>query len=590
MAAGPGNPLTVGALRADRGGPAGEDSGSRAPSRRNWDGALFWTAASILIAVHFALAFHAVRLKSPTADEYSYIATGYLYAKTGDFRLDRTHPPLLRLLIGLPLQTMDVWLPPLRKELWDGPDGYTLGYALGWEMLLRGHNDWRALLTRARLPILLLSCGLGLLIAVWGRRLYGSAGGLTALFLYAFSPNMLAHAGLATMDAGSAFFIAAFLFVLYLWLENPTTPRLAAAGALLGLALTAKVTAVLAIPAAAFALVRAHFDPDTRNIAAVPFARDAAAFAASAGAALLLVYGWPINPVYYGDTLRNVLLKSAASGAGGEDIPGMPHRNHAFYLFGNYSTQGWWWYYPAAMAVKTPLAVFGVLILILAAGTRRWLGRADFLIVGTAALILAAAAFNRVNIGLRHILPLYPLLFLYLGRAVHARRPSMRYWILFPLLVWHFSASLWIHPDHLAYFNEAAGGPASAHKWLDDSNIDWGQDLGRLDETHDRFPDRPLYLATNWMNNPEIYGYEAIPLDEAQIADPPEGIVAVGLHWAIRHRITPRSPAYFDWFEKYRPVGRVGRSIWLYEFGGGAGGTDSMGGAYEKRGPFRPLR
>ncbi len=521
----------------------------------------------LLILVHFVLAFSSARLKSPTADEYTYIATGYLYLQTSDLRLDRTHPPLIRYLIGIPLQFMDVWLPPLKKELWSTPASYTLGYRIGWEMLLAGKNEWESILLAARLPIILLSCGLAFLIFWWARDLYGNYGAYISLFLYCFSPNILAHARLATLDLGISLLFAGTLFSFYLYWKFRTNLSLCLTGIFLGCALAAKLTAILLIPIIILAFAwtikqEKHLNEDLWKKEVI---KSIAVFALAIGC-LFLVYGFPLKPFYYFDTMANVFGKSIHGGAGGEDIPGMPHRNYAFYLFGDYSTEGWPYYYLAAMLVKTPLPIFIMLVLILIFGKKRWFGFADILIVGGMIVLHVAAVFNRVNIGLRHILPVYPLLFLYLGRLIHVRESKFLRWGIIFLAIVYFGMNIWIYPDYLAYFNVISGGPDNAQNLLDDSNIDWGQDLGRLHEIQKHHPHVPFYVATNWMFVPQAFYLDAKQLKEEDIASPPKGIVAVGKHWAVRQRMHKRSPYYYDWFEKYESFGNVGHSILLYRF------------------------
>ena len=535
-------------------------------------------AVMILILVHFTLGVTSAWIKSPTVDEYTYIATGYLYVTTGDFRLDRTHPPLIRLLIGWPLRFIPITLPPLQMEKWDTPDSYFLGYRLGWEMLLGGANDWRKILFLARLPILLLSCGLAGLVYLWGKKLYGTAGGLTSLFLYAFCPNLLAHGRLATMDLGSCFFMCLALFMLYRYTERQTTLRFLLAGMALGGALAAKVTALLLIPVYVMALVwmQASATGSLRRIPLVPFAKNTFAMGLIAWLTLLAVYGYPFKPFYYLDTLQNVLGKSFTSGRGGEAVPGMPHRNYAFYLFGRYSTEGWPYYYLAAAAVKTPLPVLLGLLLCLSYGSRRWRGLPDGLLVGTMVLLHAAAAFNRVNIGLRHVLPFYPMLYLYLGRLGELSGSRIGRRTLVLLAAWYILGNLWIYPDYLAYFNEAVGGPRQGHRYLDDSNLDWGQDFARLAAIQDAYPNEPLIIASEWYIQPGVFGLRARRMREEEIATPPSGIVAVSKHYAVRHRIFPRSPSYFNWLEQYEPVAEVGHSIWIFRFGPSSSHQNSM--------------
>lgn len=539
---------------------------------------LFRLAAGALLALHLGLMLHSASVKSPTVDEYTYIATGYIYVQTGDFRLDRTHPPLLRLLMGLPLQFLDIEMPPLQRERWDEPAAAELGYEIGWQMLLGGANDWRVILFWARLPIMLLSVALGGLIFLWARRLYGDAGGLFALLLYALCPNMLAHGRLATLDLGTAFFFVLTLFALDAWMRNRTRTRLLLAGLALGAALAAKAIALLLVPVglAAVAYARRQGSPRSLRVDWPSTLRDAALLLGGAAIALCVVYGFPLKPMYYWDTLVNVVVKSLHGGAGGEPIPGMPHRSHAFYLLGRYSVDGFPHYYSVALAVKTPLAVFAALALALSRKPR-WLGVTDALILGALALLLIASAFNRVNIGLRHILPVLPLLYIYLGRAALSgvgQTPSAvalscdphppsqsppKFWgrgfrprpVLVGLIaLGHLYACASIHPDYLAYFNELAGGPRGGHRVLDDSNIDWGQDLGRLAELQARYPNEPLYVATDKMFVPEAFGVRAQRLTLEQIAKPPRGVVAVGKHWALRQRVRRHTPHYFDWLER----------------------------------------
>jgi 4-amino-4-deoxy-L-arabinose transferase-like glycosyltransferase len=519
-----------------------------------------------LLCIHVVFGWISLRYQAPTADEYSYISSAYLYVKTGDFRLDRTHPPLLRLLMGIPLQFVTIKLPPLQEEKWSTPEANMLGYSIGWEMMLGGENNWRLLLTVARIPILILSIGLGVLLFIWARELYGKTGALTVLFLYTLSPNMLAHASLATMDLGISFFFTAMLYSLYRYLKHPRMLYAWITGIVFGFALAAKVTAVLLIAPIGVSLFY-HYWRHRRDEQVYPTKtvfKHTSIMICSALFTLFIVYGYPFKPFYYWDTLHNVLVKSTQ--AGGEAVAGMPHANHAFYLLGEYSTSGWFYYYFAAFLMKTPLAFLGILFVSILFSFKRRFGMAEVLIFSAIAVLLLAGMMNRVNIGIRHVLPLYPLLFIYAGRVALLQNNLLRGVFVPVLLLWYLAASVWISPHYLAYFNEAVGGPQNAPYLLDDSNIDWGQDLAALNEVQHQYPNEPLYVATNWIFNPPAFGVEAELLQEAQIPNPPKGIVAVGKHWAVRQRLHPRSPYYFDWFEKYKPVGSIGHSILLYRF------------------------
>lgn len=515
----------------------------------------------VFISAHFVLGFTSLIQKAPTADEYTYISTAYLYLQTGDYRLDQTHPPLIRFLIGIPLQFLTIELPPLQKELWDTNASYTLGYQIGWEMLLSGMNHWPTVVIWSRLPILLLSCLLAWLVFSWSTKIYGTGGGLTALFFYALSPNILAHARLATLDLGISFFFVATLICLHMLNEKQNRWWLVAAGVSLGLAFASKVTAILLLPAL---LVYGVFAQ--KKVLSRQLGLQIGGMILLALLVLLLVYQWPFKPFYYGNTLSNVFVKSLQLQDRQEVIPGMPHQQHAFYLFGEYSTEGWPYYFFAAFLVKTPIVGFLAVLVGLIFCEKRWYGYLDTLILSTIAVLFLASAFNKVNIGVRHILPVYPLLHIYLGRVWQIKAVPYGKWILFFLAVIYINGTLMAYPNFIPYFNEFAGGAEQGHLYLDDSNLDWGQDLNRLQAVQAQFPDVPFYVATNWMFHDQAFGLDAELLSKEQIANPPKGIIAVGKHWAIRNQISKRSPYYFDWLEKNPPIMTVGDSIWVFDW------------------------
>ncbi|MEW6249729.1 MAG: phospholipid carrier-dependent glycosyltransferase [Planctomycetota bacterium] len=169
------------------------------------------------------------------------------------------------------------------------------------------------------------------------------------------------------------------------------------------------------------------------------------------------------------------------------------------YLMGQYSGTGWRSYFPIAFAIKTPV---GTQLLILAGLAAMLLRRARprdgalVLGLGVYAVIFTASVLNaRLNIGHRHLLPLYPVLFVFGGAAAAWLTARAGQVLIGMTLVWLAGANLWIHPNYLAYFNELIGGPARGHLWLADANIDWGQDLIRLRDYALAHPDRPVKLA-----------------------------------------------------------------------------------------------
>jgi hypothetical protein len=189
---------------------------------------------------------------------------------------------------------------------------------------------------------------------------------------------------------------------------------------------------------------------------------------------------------------------------------------------------GWWQFFPIAFALKTPLPVFGLLALAaVAIGLQARRGkrgrdqrppRANLLYRLSPLLILlgvywAFAVASHLDIGLRHILPTYPALYVLAGAAgwFSRRRP---YWVgvlVAGLLGWFVAASWWIRPDYLAYFNPLAGGPAHGYRHLVDSSLDWGQDLPGLHDWLARYarPGERVFLSYFGSGDPLFYGIHA---------------------------------------------------------------------------------
>jgi hypothetical protein len=215
---------------------------------------------------------------------------------------------------------------------------------------------------------------------------------------------------------------------------------------------------------------------------------------------------------------------------------------HFGYLFGEISTTGWWWYFPAALALKTTIASLALALL----ATKR---RIALPMLAAAAAVLLVAMPSNLDLGLRYVLPLYVPLSI--AGAAAALALVKHRWLPLLLLVWHTGASLAAHPDNFAYFNE----PAASRPWelLIDSNIDWGQDVLRLRRVlQEKNVDRVGLAIFGW-HEWDALGFP--PHYEAYPTLPTQGWVAVSEHLFQLKR--------FEWL-RGRRYERVGSSIRLY--------------------------
>jgi len=180
------------------------------------------------------------------------------------------------------------------------------------------------------------------------------------------------------------------------------------------------------------------------------------------------------------------------------------------YFMGEIYRDGRLAYFPIAFALKTPLGTQLLLLLGVAAVVwNKVQVRDEVALVGViaiAAFVFGVAVAGNFNIGLRHILPAYPVVFVLAGASAAWVVTARGRWLVMILLVWVGAARLWIHPHYLSYFNEIIGGPTQGHKYLADSNIDWGQDLKRLASYAKGHPGETIKLAYFGSADPTRYG------------------------------------------------------------------------------------
>src|SRR5437867_4224344 len=333
----------------------------RAPRRaRTWEHALL----GLLLAGTFVFPLALLRGKSATFDEVAHLPAGYSYLTTGLFKINPQHPPLIKEICAVPLLFMNLKMPVDRETLRRANPGLTYQWGFGRRFLYSQDAD--RILFWGRVPAVLLSFGLALMVALWARRLWGPFGALLASTLYLLDPTLTAHAQLVTNDVGLAFFATLFLFVLRGYADSPTRPRLIASGITLGLALGSKFSAIILIPIAlVLLLLAARREPDPA--AAAPHGRRGGRRRGSAPSgkqdlripvplgpwssfALMLplaavvvwaLYFFPADPFVY--------LKGLSSVNRDHDPSYLP------YFLGEMKPGRWYSYFLIAYLVKTPL-------------------------------------------------------------------------------------------------------------------------------------------------------------------------------------------------------------------------------------------
>jgi len=494
--------------------------------------------------------------KSITFDERTHITAGYSYWKTFDFRMNPEHPPFSKLLAGIPLLFLNPSL-PLDDPNWDEiPENVRYQWPFANRFLFEGDYDVNKLVFYARLPMVLLALLLAWYIYRWSRELFGKRAGLLALFLAVLSPNIIAHAKIVHTDLGIATFF--FIATYYLWhyLNTASKKNLLLCGLFFGLAVGTKFTGLYLAPLFIILTFVFFYFKDSSLLhfhKKHPGLLLGLLKIVGIGALVVLCLYGVKEIAYFAKGLGYVISHSSTG--------------HPSFLLGEYSADGRWHYFIVAMLLKVPipmiiLFVLSLVTLGLSKQKIRWLPLLFLLI--PVALYLTAFSINNINIGLRHILPVFPFLFVFVSRLAKLRfkrgRKLFQPLIILLLIFYAWEAAA-IFPHHLAYFNQFAGGPDNGWHYLIDSNIDWGQDLLLLQK----------YVVENQI--PELHlSYFGRDLDF--VSDIPANITHVGcypvngvLAVSVNHLqgISPDQHRCMAWLrEHYTPIDKAGYSIFIY--------------------------
>lgn len=519
---------------------------------------LFPLAVVLLLAqMAFAMVTTAVQ-QSPTIDEPVYVATAEVYVQQHSLAYNPEHPPLAKLVMAAGLAFTDARLdaPPRVDQT-----------SLGRRLLYESGNNPFDLMLAARLPIIVLTLLFGLAVLFFARDVAGPWAGLVALALYAFSPDLIAHGSLATLDVPAAGFILVTFWMLWRARGRPRL-YLPLAGLALGAALATRMNMLAAVP---LALLLALWVPapgdrwrrwGLRLVGAI-------GVGAIAVAVVWLVY-LAVDPRLRWTTPAALPHPGGLRGLAVDLLPfpqaykdgvliqfQFESRTFNGFLLGEAYRGAKWYYLPVALLIKTPL---GMLLLWLA-GTitvlvKRWVA-ALYLLAPAGLLTLVAMTGSR-DYGTRYVIFVPMFLAIVAGTVVLIRWR----WAWVPtaaLVAFVGVSSLLTFPYYLPYSNEAFGGTANTHDNLHDSNVDWGQDLPRLAaHLRTRYPGEPVWLVYKGSGVPGYYGIRG----RNPLTVPPEQVR--GLLVVSDSRVALAQNRLKELLDTSRAIDQVGHSITIY--------------------------
>lgn len=565
-----------------------------------------WLIVLILLVSMTFLMISSVKNDSATTDEIIHITSGYLSLKEGDFRFNPEHPFLSKQLIALSLLWQDIKLDHNEDYFKVAVDFYYDSWqetrSMAENFLYKMDNEADKILFSSRMVSIAFTILFALILFIFVRRLYGLIAAIFTLFLFAFAPNLIAHARLVNTDLWITLFYFLSVISFAWWLEslhlrgerNPTPrrwvgswKRLILAAICFGLAQAVKFSAIILLPVL-FSLwlmkyflnrVKDKFSYFRKGIIAVIVMLLIAWFIiwASYGFSTFTPAEYQLlnSKDFYHQSLIDLeplvqVFKPVEYLKGLVFVMDSTFGARPAYLLGQFQYGGWWYYFPIAFLVKTPLPIV-ILIILSAIFFIKWkkkLGFWEWVIILSTSVYFIISLFSKLNIGIRHLLPIYPFIFIWLGYFLFlwlkylqksaAAKKCIYFIIISGLIFWYIAGTVKIYPHYLSYFSDLIGGSKNGISYLADSNIDWGQDLKRLkkwlDDNQIQEPvlleyfwtgeDGPTYYGINWQrlepNNPDQKGYIAIGVGALQTEK-------------------------FSWLKKFQPIAQVGYSINIYK-------------------------
>ncbi|HMD61596.1 MAG TPA: glycosyltransferase family 39 protein, partial [Opitutaceae bacterium] len=450
------------------------------------------------------------------------------------------------------LLRMDLKFPALDQSAWRISDVWEMGFRWFYDL----GNPLPDMLRQGRRMIALFGVAAGALVFFWARRLLGDRAGLLAAFLFAFCPTMLANGALITSDMTATCMFLAAVTAFWAMAHRLTAVRCILFGIVLGLLCVAKFSAPLIAPMCAILFAVRVAGKDTLE-SGWPFPaliagrmRVALSLIAATLAACALAVGviwasygfkYPMFRHFEPNRVRSLVGWDVLEDQGGPLVPvlrfarahellpesyiyGFAHtyrfsRYRKAFLNGEYRSTGWVKYFPYTTAVKTPIALFALMGLAALHAASRRRGAQEWRVqlydwsplLSLFGVYWIFALTSHLNIGHRHIMPVYPVLFVMASGAAC--------WVTWPLrwlgalaaalAAWFAAESVWIRPHYLAYFNEFVG-PRNAWKHVVDSSLDWGQDLPAVKRWIDAHPpDGPVFISYFGSGDIVYYGVKA---------------------------------------------------------------------------------
>jgi 4-amino-4-deoxy-L-arabinose transferase-like glycosyltransferase len=550
------------------------------------------------------LAFSA-RRNSITWDEDDHIYAGYMSWKHADFGLNPEHPPLVKFVAAIPLLNMQLKMPALEGG------NFKLEAFLGGKDFLF-NNDADAMLFRARMAAACFTLLLAVLVFLAAREMFGTVAGFIALALLVFDPNLLAHGAVVGTDVGLSCFMFASVYAFYRYRKGPSPWRLVTVGVATGLALVCKHTGILVFPML-FLLALGEMMLRRRAVAAqsgTPRSTASAARQLALALVAVAVIGITILWASYGFRYQARPAGHQLNPPLADFVKGLSHPHEVrlletvarfhllpesyiygladvrimsdFYpsfLLGKVYPHGVWFYFPLAFLIKSSLSLLILLLIAIGAiATYRLTAWREVLFLTIPPIFhLLIAMSSGMNIGVRHILPMYLFLAVLIAGAAAKLIEGDRRWAyaVIALLIFQAISTTRTYPAYIAYANELWGGPSEVHKLLSDSNADWGQQLKAVKHYLDQQGIKDCWFVyfAEGVVDASHYGIHCRPLptaDSLWVKEPAnappsiDGTVLISAGDLSGFEFGPAALNPYEQFKSLKPVAVIDYGVFVY--------------------------
>jgi hypothetical protein len=584
---------------------------------------LYRVTLVVILAAFVLLDLSLLDRRSMMVDDTMHIPSGYSYLKTHDFRLNEEHPPFIKVLSAIGLEHVQPEL-PLDSEGWTkaeqpgDPDDGTNTFC--GDFFHRNADKFEQIIYWARLPMIIIPILLGIAVWVFTRNLFGDATAVLAVFFLLSEPNTIANSTFVQNDLAAALAVFCFVIALRYYLQKPTFFRAALLGLSIAFGLLTKHSLAVLVPVTIVLLAghavwrRFKFKEHLcRHLGFALLILACGYFVFIAG------YGFDVSYIDddeaafisewlkitgdWSDTFQDFIVHLPIMLPkyylyGMDLVMNDVQNGRPAFLLGKVSQTGWWYYFPVAFVLKTTipfllLTISGITWTVWSAVKRRWLDGLYLVVPPLAYFGLSMT--SHLDIGVRHVMPVFPFFAVMGAAAVNAflnseKLKSGQLSKIFAgaLAVAMLFIAIMTFPDYTTYFSPLAGGSSNGWRLLSDSNVETGQDVNTLAaflKSRGETEVEGLFVGSGYI---EYYGVDncEIPCapdqsdddatddndvdkdeDQNVRSDEPQlkpNYIAIGAFYLEEIDLTPQQKAVIDQYRSTQPEAVIGNAIFVF--------------------------